>query len=194
MRDYVVRKAFHESVLRSAHASIDTIVLDEFGLKNGEYRADIAVLNGKMIGYEIKTDSDTLDRLFGQIIAYNEVFDNVFIVTGPKHLDKVLKTVPYWWGVYLINQDRCNGYIFNTLRRAKKNNKKESAGIAQLLWKDEVIDILTTNYAVKTRTKSTREELYDNLTERCNATTLGKIALKYLKGRKDWRINQKRLL
>ncbi len=63
MRDAQVRQAFHRSVLRAANECNDTVVIDELGLKNGIVRADIVVLNGKMIGYEIKTDRDTLKRL-----------------------------------------------------------------------------------------------------------------------------------
>src|SRR5687767_9037317 len=90
MSDKLVRIAFHQSVLKSFHLSTDSLVIDELGLKNGELRADIAVLKKNMIGYEIKTDKDNLMRLLSQMVGYNEVFDKVYIITGSKHFTKVV--------------------------------------------------------------------------------------------------------
>jgi hypothetical protein len=99
MRDHIVRAAFHETVLQTAHLDQNTFVVDELGLKNGVIRADIAVLNGKLVGYEINTDKDNLNRLGPQINAYSEVFDQAYIISGKKHLSKVLDQVPCFDGI-----------------------------------------------------------------------------------------------
>ena len=59
-----------------------------------------------MVGYEIKTDKDNLKRLPHQIEAYNEVFDENYIIIGRKHIEMVNAIIPDWWGVYLINSSK----------------------------------------------------------------------------------------
>jgi hypothetical protein len=189
MKDYVIRSAFHQSILKSEHECSDTFVVDELGLKNGLIRADIAVLNGKLVGYEIKTDSDTLMRLPNQIKAYNEVFDNVYIITGNRHLANVLVSVPDWWGVYLITKTGNEAYNFKHYRKAKKNRDKDTFGLAQLLWKDEVKDILTSTLHHKVKSKWTKDDLYELLSTECSPTKLSTFVLKYLKSRQTWRTN-----
>ncbi len=193
MRDYIIRSAFHESVLKSAHSCADTFVVDELGLKNGSIRADIAVLNGKLIGYEIKTNRDTLQRLPSQIKAYSEVFDRAYIVTGSKHLQHVIETIPDWWGIYFIKEAKENEYSFVSYRKGKINPRKEKIGLAQLLWKDEVKEILTSSLNCTVRTKETKDELYDKLTAELSAKLLSKFVLHYLKSRVSWRPNLKAL-
>ena len=61
MRDVDVRRAVHNKILRHHHGQDDTLVLDELGLLGGDTRVDIAVVNGKIHGYELKSDRDTLE-------------------------------------------------------------------------------------------------------------------------------------
>ena len=82
MNDVEIRQNFHRKILRRQHAHKDTLVIDELGLQHGKCRADIAVVNGHLVGYEIKSSSDSLSRLKQQVESYNAVFDRVFIVAG----------------------------------------------------------------------------------------------------------------
>ena len=189
MKDSIIRSAFHQSILKSEHESSDVIIVDELGLKNGQIRADIAVLNGKLVGYEIKTNNDTLIRLPNQIKAYNEVFEKVYIITGDRHFEKVLLNVPEWWGIYLITETEDGAYNFKCSRKAKKNRERDTFGLAQLLWKDEVIDLLTSSLNYKVKSKSTKDDLYEIISNEYSPTKLSSMVLKYLKSRQTWRIN-----
>jgi len=193
MKERFIRTAFHESILKPAHACQNTFVINEFSLQNGDSRADIAVLNGKLVGYEIKTDKDTLYRLPAQITAYNQVFDKVYIVTAQKHLDGVLALVPDYWGIYII-VEKVNGTVrFKRYREAKVNRTKSTFAIAQLLWKGEAIDILTSLYNTPVKTSLTKEDLNAVLSEVYKPHSFGKIALRYLKSRQGWRTSQPQL-
>jgi len=75
MNDLQIRKAFHRTFLRTHHRDPSTLVLDELGLQHGKSRADIAVINGDLSGFEIKSDVDSLQRLTRQIERYSAVFD-----------------------------------------------------------------------------------------------------------------------
>jgi hypothetical protein len=48
------------------------LVLDELGIDHGRQRADIAVINGRMTGYEIKSDRDTLAPLSNRAKGISE--------------------------------------------------------------------------------------------------------------------------
>jgi len=191
MVDKVIRDLFHRNVLEQAHAESQTLVLDEFSLQNGGCRADIAVLNGKMIGYEIKTDRDTLTRLEAQVIAYSEVFDNAYIIVGEKYLKKVKQVIPDWWGIFLIVTAGENIYSFKQIKKSKKNVNKNKLGILQLLWKDEIIKILDSYAGISAPHRATKKELYQLVLTRLSDKTLSKLALQFLKSREGWRIGRK---
>ena len=82
MNDFQIRKAIKEQELINHLGDPDTKIIDEMGLNLGSSIIDIAVVNGNMLGYEIKSDRDTLNRLNSQIEQYNKVFDYLNIVTG----------------------------------------------------------------------------------------------------------------
>src|SRR5437899_2698377 len=98
MNDRLIRDSFHRQRLHRFHDAPDTLVLNELGLRHGKCRADIAVVNGRLIGYEIKSDEDSLKRLEEQVQIYSAVFDRASVITGTKHLDAVLSQLPKWWG------------------------------------------------------------------------------------------------
>lgn len=187
MRDQDVRTAFHNTILKSSHVDADTHVIDELGLKNGLIRADIAVLNGKMIGYEIKTDKDNLSRLSAQVGAYSEVFDKAYIISGEKHLNKVLKCVPEWWGVFKIVSNEQQSIGFEEVRIGIRNDYQNAYTIAQLLWKAEVARLLQEQFDCVVKSSYTKSKLYEMLAEQCQVSELSKIVLSVLKHRAEWR-------
>lgn len=190
MRDQPVRTAFHKTVLKSAHADFDTIVVDELGLKNGSIRADIAVLNGKLVGYEIKTESDTLYRLPSQIEAYNEVFDKVFIIVGDRHLQKTIETVPPWWGIYQINTGEDGEYCFTCYRDGKANKSQNPFTLAQLLWKSEALELANKVLRHNVKPQTPKKEIYDIISGTCSKKKLSKVVIQYLKKRDNWRADR----
>jgi hypothetical protein len=181
-------------VLCQEHLDKETIVLDELGLQNGLVRADIAVLNGCMAGYEIKTEKDNLSRLPTQILAYSEIFDKAYIIAAERHLNKIMKILPDWWGIYAISTTNDQSCEFDHIRKAVQNVAKDSFSIARLLWKKEVSDILTNNFAESIKKNITKQTLYEMIAERYTPNELSVIALKYMKQRINWRKDLSRSL
>jgi hypothetical protein len=190
MRDQVIRRAFHQTILKSAHEDADTLVVDELGLKNGEVRADIAVLNGKLVGYEIKTENDTLIRLSSQVEAYNEVFDKAFIIVSNNHLKKATNVIPEWWGIYSIIPNVEGEYSFECIRQAKLNRIQNSYSIAQLLWKAEALEVANELLLHNIKPKTSKHEIYDVISGTCTKKKLSQITIKYLKQRSNWRTDR----
>src|SRR4051812_44988248 len=116
MTDSEIRKSLHATILRHYHEAPETLVVDELGLRHGSCRADIAVVNGCLLGYEIKSDRDSLMRLKNQISVYDAVFDNITIVVGPRHNAVISRRVPRHWGVMLATLGNRGTIQFETRR------------------------------------------------------------------------------
>src|SRR5258708_16523256 len=73
------------------------LILQEFGCNAA--RIDVAVVNGALHGFEIKSDCDSLERLNLQIVEYSKIFDYVTLVTGNRLYDSAVRKIPSWWGI-----------------------------------------------------------------------------------------------
>jgi hypothetical protein len=85
--DEEIRSALHKKKLKRYHDCPDTLVIDELGLAHGKNRIDIAVLNGFVHGYEIKSSKDTLSRLPAQFDEYRRSLEKISIVAAKNHMD-----------------------------------------------------------------------------------------------------------
>src|SRR5438552_16067464 len=142
MTDSEIRRSLHRKLLRAHHAARDTLVIDELGLKNGCCRADIAVVNGRLVGYEIKSDRDSLARLKKQILFYDSVFDSVTIVVGRRHRAVISRRVPRHWGVVLATAGKRGAIHFETKRRPSANPRVDLLSVVQLLWRAEALNMV----------------------------------------------------
>jgi hypothetical protein len=187
MTDRIIRTAFHQRILHDAHSSNDTLVVDELGLNNGAVRADIAVLNGKLTGYEIKTNADKLGRLPGQVKAYNQVFDETYVVVAERHLKGAIKIISKWWGIYIIRISEDDIIQFESYRPAMSNPKRNFISIARLLWKEEALEIANIRFNCGMIERSTRIEIYKAISKVCETDELSNLVINYLKWRDAWR-------
>jgi hypothetical protein len=190
MNDKRIRKNFHVKMLRKHHADHDTIIVDELGLKHGKCRADIAVINKHLIGYEIKSDEDSLYRFDQQIEIYNTVFDRATVIVGTKYADEVKSHVPDWWGIIASYQGYENEIAFETVRPARMNRGIDLLSVAQLLWRNEAISILSDFGVSKTNLQKKRLFLYQHLIELISPVELRRIVRDCLKKRRNWRCHK----
>lgn len=187
MNDAEIRQNFHRKILRRQHKRNDTLVIDELGLQHGKCRADIAVVNGHLVGYEIKSNSDSLRRLREQVKAYSAVFDKAFIVVGDRHIDKIQDSVPRSWGVIISSRGPKGAINFNTIRRAQMNRNVDPISVARLLWRNEAIEILHQKKLPPRVLRQPRAVLYKHLAELLNICELRKAVREYLQKRRNWR-------
>lgn len=141
-RDSQIRKILHSKLMEEYANEPDTIILDELNVCHGEARIDIAIINGSLHGYEIKSDHDTLKRLNKQIEVYNRIFDTVTIVTGTNHYKDVLEIVPTWWGVKVAKITESGETEINDIRDPQLNECIDPFSLAQFLWRSELLELL----------------------------------------------------
>lgn len=185
--DTDIRIALHAKRLRRVKAQPDTLVIDELGLAHAKSRIDVAVINGCIHGYEIKSAKDTLDRFATQIDIYRQTLQKLTIVAAPKHVAGIMGHAPEWCGVIAAEQGPRRGISFHALRNAAANPEIDPVMMAHLLWRDEVIELLDqAGYAPK-ELRRPRKQLYEML---CEAMTLREITASiraFMVHRKTWR-------
>lgn len=187
MRDRDVRQALHRKVLKEHHGDSNTLVLDELGLRHGTCRVDIAVVNGYLHGYEIKSDFDTLDRLPSQVVVYGAVLDRATLVVGERHLEKAKPLVPYWWGIKVATSGPRGGITFETAQSVQLNPSIDPLALAELLWRPEVVEILAERGAPAELLKKPRAVLYKHLAATVELGDLRDLIRQRLKARERWR-------
>ncbi|MHC4646015.1 MAG: sce7726 family protein [Planctomycetota bacterium] len=187
MNDTEIRQNFHRKRLRRQHAQKDTLVIDELGLNHGRCRADIAVINGHLVGYEIKSNNDSLRRLKEQIKSYSAVFDKVFIIVGDRYINSIQNHIPEWWGVIVSVRGSKGAVNFDTIRKAQANKDVDPISIARLLWRNEAEEILRQKKLPPRILRKPRAILYEYLVDKLNICELRKYVREYFKKRKNWR-------
>lgn len=188
--DRSIRIALKKKLEGSFKANNNNVkIIDELGIQHGKARIDIAVINGIIHGYELKSDVDTLFRLPEQIRIYNSVLDKVTLVVGKKHAFEAIKIIPEWWGVTIAKAiDPHQPVTFFEIREAESNPFQDSVSMAGLLWKEEALNILENiNCASGLRLK-TRRLVYERLAEVLDPKTLRKKISECLCARPDWRV------
>lgn len=156
------------------------LILEEFGCKTG--RIDVAVVNGSLHGFEIKSDSDSLIRLAGQAEQYGRVFDFVTLICGQKLFPPARKIVPAWWGLRLA-QSESGAVTLTEVRRPKQNRSQDKAALARMLWKDEALRCLRRNGYKSVTSKNSAQEIWDEAARRLEVKTLADEARFAIKAR-----------
>ena len=136
LSDAEIRPALRSKILGDYGEEQDTVLIEELGICRGQVRVDMALVNGHLHGFEIKSDRDSLKRLGAQAEIYTKVFDRMTIVAGKRHLDGVLKCLPPWWGVLKVVQG-ANGIRFKSHRKGRRNPNRDSRTLVELLWLDD---------------------------------------------------------
>ena len=186
MRDQDVRRAVRGR-LEADHADdSDTRIVEEMGIWSGSVRIDLAVINGELSGYELKSASDNLSRLPLQALMYSEVFDRMTIVTAEKHLNGCLGTVPDWWGIVIASGKSGDILDLSSIRSCERNTEQSPLQIARLLWKTEALETLTRHQLDGGIRSKPVDTLHSKLAEELPLDILKNEVRVCLKSRSSW--------
>jgi hypothetical protein len=142
MRDADVRVVLKRRLDAKYGTDANAIILEELGICRGTVRADMAVINGSLKGYEIKSDRDTLTRLANQAEIYNRVFDTVTIVVADRHLERAEQIIPAWWGIEVVRANAVSRLRLCRVRKEGRNPEVDPFALVQLLWREEALSLL----------------------------------------------------
>ena len=165
----------------------DTVYINELDIRHGTSRIDVAVVNGSIHGYEIKSPQDNLTRLPFQIESYNLIFDTVTIVSCNKHLKELRKMIPSWWGISIIQTSKDSIKLKN-VRKARQNKNIDFLLLTDLLWKQEMIELILTQASIKKGVFSkTKNQLAEIIIKHISSDIIYEYVTQILKTRKEWK-------
>jgi hypothetical protein len=185
MRDADVRASVLKMLTEQHAGDTGTRIVEEMGIWSGSVRIDVAVINGELIGYELKSDRDTLDRLPLQKKLFSRVFDRVVLVVGQKHVRSARAKVPRWWGITVASPDE-SGVSLLPKRLPQLNPSIDAYLVAQLLWRDEAIALLEAKHLAKGWKTKRVKELHQRLAVELSLSELTSHVRETLKARTGW--------
>lgn len=149
MRDSDVRRAVKVWLGAEYAHDPDSYIVEEMGVWSGTVRIDVAIINGSLSGYELKSNSDTLERLPHQRDIYGHVFDYLHLVVGKRHAEEAEKLLPDWWGIQIAVaaaklHDAGHPVELLPHRPASLNPSPNPYLIAEMLSKEEALGVLET--------------------------------------------------
>lgn len=189
LRDSDIRAALRHQL--SAEHCADTLILDELGLACSTARVDVAVLNGSMSGFEIKSDVDSLARLPRQVAAYDSILDFATLVAGTRHFQHARDVVPEHWG--LVRAEVLDGALNLTMvRPAMHNARVVPRNLAMMLWREELVEELKARQAYRGLSAKPKGALWDALVGATSVDELRNLVRERVKARGDWRAAERR--
>jgi hypothetical protein len=185
--DSEIRLALHNKKLKRVAARPDTLIVEELGLAHAKARIDIAVIDGCVHGFEIKSSLDTLARLSKQMAFYEECLQKLTIVCAERHLEGVRKLVPSWCGILVVTKGPRGGVDFASARLSRRNPNVRPDRLAHLLWRQEAVELLIRFNAPVHILRSPRKQLYRSLAELMTVEEITASIRQFMAARRDWR-------
>ena len=185
VRDRDVRTALHAQLAVRHPDPADTRLVDELDVC-GLARVDVAVVNGSLSGFELKSDRDNLRRLENQVTVYARVLDYATLVVGERHHDAAMMIVPSWWGV-MVATEQDGTTSLEDVRSEGRNDSHDPLSLAQMLWRDEVLDELAVRALDRGLRSKPRMVLWQALVDGVELHELRAVVRDRLKRREGWR-------
>lgn len=193
MKDFEIRTALKLRLSYRYAEDPSTRILDELGLRHGAARIDIAVINGLIHGFELKSDFDTLQRLPSQVDIYNSVLDQITLVVGHRHIEHATRLIPEWWGIQLVEPGVRGGVCFIEVRKPQENICQEILAISKLLWREEALSLLEEAGQAEGVRSKPRAKIYEKLIESVEADLIRCRVRHHLRTRINWRFVEQRM-
>ena len=138
--------------------------LEEFSM--GKSRADaIMISENEIVGFELKSDRDSLVRLKSQIPDYDKYYDRNYLVVGEHFEKKSYDVLPSHWGIIKVFER--NGSIqVEQLRPSVVNPADTLKKQMEFLWRNELIHIVKEHKLGGVTNKNKHKlmvTLYDNM-------------------------------
>lgn len=182
LADTDIRPALKTRLVAEHMNDAGTVLLEELGVCRGQVRIDLAVVNGLLHGFEIKSDRDSLRRLASQADLYSKVFDRTTLVVGKRHLDEALTIIPCWWGVWRV-EPTWQGPRFKVVRRGSRNAGLDPRLLVELLWLDEAVTLLEQRGAARGIKGKPRRVVWDRVCEYLCTNEIATAVRDHLKAR-----------
>ncbi|MGI2125086.1 sce7726 family protein [Shewanella oncorhynchi] len=164
---------------RRGQISSDSLIISELTVGGFSRRVDLVFARPKeLIAYEVKSSSDNLNRLSGQIKDYLRYFDKVVVVVDSVHIKNTLKIAPKNVAVWELRDGK-----FIIKRRGVKTIVKDREILSSFLTSADISKLVPSEYknfsvldkrklvSDRTNFKVLRGLVYELLYRKFSATT-----------------------
>jgi hypothetical protein len=140
----ICKNFLNESVIKSAFIRKFSIkkspknTVTIFELNVGNSRADICMVNGKSMVFEIKTEYDSFNRLENQLNDYIDAFQYVNVVVPSRNADLIQQHIPDFVGIITYTQNLNGSISFKVFRDPIENLQMNSYIQLQSLTKKQI--------------------------------------------------------
>lgn len=169
-------------------ALLDGVVINELPVANWSRRADLAVANGKLQAFEIKSDRDSLRRLDAQISLFSTRFDKVTVVTTSRFIEAAKERLPSYIEIWHATRDDTLEVALRVVRRGQTREIKNRGILSSYLQKSELAIFLRSE-GHTIGANASREELEQLLSEspltRLRAFVLSRLKQRYRSGQEN---------
>ncbi|MXV21183.1 sce7726 family protein [Deinococcus xianganensis] len=157
-------------------------------------RADLCVIpdGSRSIGYEIKTEKDSLSRLAHQVRMYDHCFAERVLATTPRHLGEVCQLLPETWGLIVLGP--VSHEVVELKRWPQPQDKDLAAGhlILETLRVEELNALLHNLRVTRTHTMN-NDQRRALLNTHYDVATLRELAFHTLAARQGGRVHATRV-
>lgn len=137
---------------RSGQLTCEHTIANEMMVGGYSRRVDLAVFGNITHAIEIKSHSDSLTRLAGQVSDYSKFFDKVTVVVAEKHLTRASKVLPKEVGLWVLEDNK-----IRKIRLGRKPLASDPVSLLRMINASELKKILTKHGLAKG--VRTREQL-----------------------------------
>lgn len=135
-----LKAAVIDRLIATRHADDNSVIVTEMTVANWSRRADVVLANGRLWGFEIKSDLDTLTRLKGQLETFTKYFEKFVLVLAERFVEEMLETIPD--GVGLWSADKLGNL---TQKIAPKQTQLSPEAYISLMTVTELRKLLACN-------------------------------------------------
>ncbi len=110
------------------------LIVNEVPFFKGDRRADLIMISeNNLLGFEVKSELDSLKNLKSQILDYKKIFDFVYVVIDKKFKSsKELRNLPSQTGILVYDKE------IIIKRDAQKIRKFKKSDLISLLWRKDL--------------------------------------------------------
>lgn len=152
------------------------LIINEFTVGDFSRRVDLAFIkSSRLFAFEVKSNSDSLVRLEGQVSKYQEYFDKVIVVTAPRHTVKALELTPSNVAVWEISQ----GII--TIKR--KGRIKEVSSRKAFIEMMTAVELKKLSRSLQIPSPNVKRKTLERVLDNVAVSKLRSAAIDFIKGR-----------
>ena len=122
-------------LLADSNAKYDLLVNEAPFLQTNRWADLIAIRDGKIIGFEIKSEQDSLRTLTEQLADYVKVFNRVYLVLAEKFIKSPeLEVLSRNIGIIIIKKD----HKVKKRRKATSKTSLDKSALTTMLWRKDL--------------------------------------------------------